>query len=124
MKKIIGFLFLAIFAVALTGCGKGNTLTCTSSAESLGIEGKIEITASFDSNDEFKDASVAVILKDSATAKTICEAIKSYGSSVKCSGKKIVFNSYKDFAGSDDSYKGATKAEFKAAMAEENVTCK
>lgn len=124
MKKIIGFLFLAIFAVTLTGCGKGNTVTCSFDGSSLGLDGKVEMTASFDSKDEFKNASVTIILNDSTTAKATCEAMKSYVSGVKCSGKKIIFDNYADFAGSDNAYKGVTKAEFKEAMAEEGVTCK
>ena len=126
MKKIIGFLFLAIFAVTLTGCGKGNTVKCTANGKDLiDMDGKVEITAKFDSKDKFVEASATIILNDASTAKTLCEAMKSYVKSVKCSGKKIIFEKYTDFAGDDDDYSNMTKADFKAAMSQQSgVTCK
>lgn len=126
MKKIICLLSLVLFTIVLTGCGKGNTVTCSAdSKEYMGLDGKIEFKANFDKNDKFESASVIVILDNTQLAKTTCGAIKATTEGVKCSGKKIIFEDYSKFSGANLTLEGVTKTEFKERLnASKKFECK
>ena len=116
MKKVLGFVFLTAFALVLTGCGKGDVLTCTKDEE------KVEITFS---GDKVTKVAATTTLSSEEEAKSYEALAKIYVSDdikVKRSGKKITM-SMTGAALDEEDYTG-TKAEIKAAAEEDGYTCK
>ena len=117
MKKILGFVFLAAFALVLTGCGKGNVLTCTKDGE------KVEVT--FSGNKVTKVAATTT-LDSEEEAKSYESLAKLYvGEDVKIkrSGKKITMTMSGAALEDEDEYTG-TKADVKKAAEEDGYKCK
>ena len=122
MKKYLSVLFVAVFALVLTGCGKGNTLKCT--IEESGQKGSAEIT--------FKDDKVTKVVTTMEMASK--EEASSYvalytafagseeGMTVKANGKKVVITI--SGKGLKDSGLEGKKADVKKALEDEGYKCK
>ena len=109
MKKVFGFLFLVAFALVLTGCGKGNTVTCD-----MGSEGKMVVS--------FKDGKVdSAKLEMELESKEIADMYCSIDKDAKCNGKKVTMTMPADEL---EDVKGLTKDEFLKAAKEEGLSCK
>ena len=123
MKKYLSVLFIAIFALALTGCGKGNTLKCTLNED--GHKGSIEVT--------FKGDKVSkVVAKEEMASKEEAESYVALytafvgseeGMTAKADGKYFVVT-MSGKAVDDSEYKGLTKADVKKSAEEEGYKCK
>lgn len=108
MKKVLGFAFLAIFALVLTGCGNGNTVTCD-----MG-DGKMIVS--------FKDDKVdSVKMEMEMESKELASAYCAEEPTAKCNGKKITMEMDEDELAA---VKGLTKKAFLDAAKEENLNCK
>ena len=105
----------------------GNYVTCTGKLDDAGVTATLEIKA----------ASVSMIFEDEKTAKQYCSIFELANTLAEddadkvdfsCSGKKLTFNSYADFASAEDDDEdiiGLTKADFiKEMESSEGVTCK
>ena len=114
----------------------GNYVTCTGKLDDAGVTATLEIKAKI-SADVVKDASVSMIFEDEKTAKQYCSIFELANTLAEddadkvdfsCSGKKLTFNSYADFASAEDDDEdiiGLTKADFiKEMESSEGVTCK
>lgn len=109
MKKIVGFLFLVAFALVLTGCGKGNTITCD-----MGDEGKMIVS--------LKDGKVDnVKLEMELESKEYASAYCALDNTAKCNGKKVTMEMPEDELAD---VKGLSKDDFLKAAKELGVTCK
>ncbi len=126
MKKIICGTLLAVFGLALTGCGNGaETLTCTTKDETMNIEEKAIITFE---NGKATSAEAIMTFADEATASTYFGFVSLSDSDAKLNGKSITMKkSAKEIEFSED-FEGnpeeMTKAEMKAELEKEGFTCK
>ena len=108
MKKVLGFAFLAIFALVLTGCGKSNTVTCD-----MG-DGKMIVS--------FKDDKVdSVKMEMEMESKELASAYCAYDKTAKCNGKKITMEMPESEVAE---VKGLTKSAFLEAAKENGYNCK
>ncbi len=117
MKKVLGFVFLAAFALVLTGCGKGNVLTCTKDGE------KVEVT--FSGNKVTKVAET-IALDSEEKAKSYEALAKLYVSEdikIKRNGKKVTAIRTGSALEGEEDYEG-TKAEIKKAAENDGYKCK
>ena len=119
MKKYLSILFIAIFALALTGCGKTNTLTCTKYGE------KYVITFSGNQASKVTTTETMNTEEEAKAYEAMYALYKEDGMSVKANGKKVEIT-YDLKKRSDDNnpiFKG-TKEEIKKAAEEEGWSCK
>ena len=131
MKKYLIVVFCALFAVALTGCGKKNQVTCSGTITEGGLTIKAEVVGDFDANDKLTGATMVYDLGDKTTAEQYCTLFKMFessekGISISCSGSKITIKGYAQMADEDSEEEliGASKDDFIKAMQEqEGVTC-
>ena len=126
MKKYLSILFVAVFALVLTGCGKGNTLTCTN--EEDGVKSKTVIT--------FKGEKVTKIVT-SGEYKTKEDANEAYswlalasafggeeaGLKATMSGKTVTITMTGAALEESDEFEG-NKEEVKKALEKEGYKCK
>lgn len=120
MKKMFGISALLIM-LTVTGCGKGESLTCTMTEDG----NKAEIVAEF-KNDKISKAVQTMIFEDEEEAKmtyAFMSMVDSDDYTVKISGKKVTVSMTGDTL--DEIIEWPTsKAEFKKAAEADGFTCK
>lgn len=117
MKKILSVFAVAVFALALTGCGKSNTLKCT--IEESGMKAETAIT--FD-GDKATKVVMTMDLGNKDYAKQYAEIFGGQdGVKAKADGTKVVIT-YTGDAVADETPTGS-KAEVKKALEEEGFKC-
>ena len=118
MKKYLSILFVAIFALVLTGCG-GNTLKCSIDEDGSKAEVKI-----FFKGDKATKAETSYTID--AGSKETAEAMAEYykgdkDTTVKVDGSKVIIKS--TTTPSEDDEK-VTKKEMKELLEEQGYKCK
>ncbi|MBR3523644.1 MAG: hypothetical protein IKN87_03060 [Bacilli bacterium] len=118
MKKYLSVLFIAVFALVLTGCG-ANTLTCTHTDDNIKEEvkvffkgdkaTKVEITSTYDAGSNEKAKEIAKYYENDKD------------SSVKVSGSKVIIKSTEKPEKDDEKL---TKKEAKESLEESGYKCK
>ena len=126
MKKYLTVVFVAVFALVLTGCGKGNTLKCTleedgvKSVTTITFKGdkvsKVEATGEYKTKEEAEEAYSWMQL-------AIAFAGEDSGMKASLDGKKITVSMSGAALESEEEYKGS-KAEIKKALEKEGYSCK
>lgn len=118
MKKILSVFAVAVFALALTGCGKGNTLKC--SMEESGM--KVESTITFDG-----DKVTKVVASMDLGSKEYAQQYAAFldgeeDVKVKADGTKVVITYTGDAAANEAPTGG--KAAVKKELEESGFKCK
>lgn len=117
MKKIVSFLVLAAFALVLTGCGKGDVLTCT------GDEGTVKITFNGDKVTKISATTEASSEEEAKTYEALYKALGGDGMKVSRSGKKLTLTMTGAALEEEDTFTG-TKEDVKKSAEEAGYKCK
>ncbi len=118
MKKILSVFAVAVFALALTGCGKGDTLKCT--IEESGMKAETAIT--FD-GDKATKVVMTMDLGNKEYAKQYADIFGGEeGVKAKADGTKVVITYTGDAL--DGEVPSGSKAEVKKALENEGFKCK
>ena len=125
MKKY--FLIAVVGILLLTGCGKSNQVTCTTSMEEGGLKMQVSVIADLDDSGKVAKVAYEYDFGDSKTAEQYCSLIQLSYSDAKCSGSKITIpDATSMLEEGGQKVVGMTKDEFiNYAKAEStSVTCK
>ena len=127
MKKYLSIVFVAIFALALTGCSK--SVKCTYEEESNGTKIKSEITANYSGKNVTKvNMKETVDFGDKEKAKKAYDSEKAsldesneYNASLKLDGTKVIYSVTIKKEKDDEDY---SIDDFKKSYEEDGFTCK
>ena len=125
MKKY--FLIAVVGILLLTGCGKSNQVTCTTSMEQGGISMKVSVIADLDGSEKVTKVAYEYDFGDAKSAESYCSLIKLSYSDAQCSGSKITIpDATSMLEEGGKKVVGMTKDEFinYAKADSTNVTCK
>ena len=115
-------LLLSVMFVFMTGCGKEETLTCTSENTTQGAEFKSVVDIEI-KKDMVTNATATITYQDEEVANKMCNVFKFAQDSeqnLECNGKVIT---YKNFHKSANSTGTSTKEEFVEYMKNNGYVC-
>lgn len=122
MKKYLSVLFVAVFALVLTGCGKGNTLKC--STEEDGQKANVEVSFK---GDKVNKVVTTMELASKEEAESYAALYNAFagsqeGMTVKADGKKFTIT-LSGKALESEGLEGK-KADVKKQLEEQGYKCK